>query len=181
MQRVGEHHPAFGIGMDYFDGRAVGRGNEVAGLVAGRANEVLGNREPTLYRVGHAEPAAGEERAERDGAALHVSVHSLHRFERLQIDAAGIEADTLADERQVRRMISLPLEHSATLRSRRRPNREATARNAPAFSRRNLERSKYSNSQPSALGQVGDDRFVGFGVELVGRQRGKPAGEVCPR
>ena len=43
-----------------------------------------------------------EQRAERDGAALHVRVHVEHAEERLQIRAAGVEQDALADERHGR-------------------------------------------------------------------------------
>ena len=102
-ERVGEHHAPFGVGVDDLDRRSVQRGDEILRLVRVRAEAILRDREPRIDAERNAQLGECEQCAERDGAALHVGVHVEHAQERLQVRAAGVEDDALADEGQRRR------------------------------------------------------------------------------
>ena len=97
-EHVGQHEAAFGVGVDDLDGLARHRGDDVAG--------------PLRVAVGHvldeADGADGVDlglargqrmhQADDAGRAAHVALHVLHAAGRLDRNAAGVEADALADE-----------------------------------------------------------------------------------
>ena len=97
-ERVGEHEPAFGVGVDDLDRLAGHRGEDVA-----RPDGVAVRH--VLDQADHADGvdlglAARERMHEADdaGRAAHVALHVLHAGGRLDRNAAGIETDALADE-----------------------------------------------------------------------------------
>ena len=101
-ERVGEHHAAFGVAVHDLDGDAVRRAHDILRAVGARADLVLRDGEPAVDRDRQPAAREREQRAERDRAALHVAVHQVHAAVRLQVDAAGVEADALADQREPR-------------------------------------------------------------------------------
>ena len=77
-QRVGQHHASLGIAVHDLDRDAVRSADDFLRPVRDGSDLVLGDREPAVDSVWRAEPRQGEQRAERDGAALHVAVHQVH-------------------------------------------------------------------------------------------------------
>ena len=128
------------------------------GLIGARADVVLGDREPAVdCDTAPRSSREREQRADRDGAALHVLVHVVHALVRLEIDAAGVETDALADERDVRRApLRAAAADSAGARCRRRAAAlpRATARNAPAPSARSAASSSQRICQPVAAREL---------------------------
>lgn len=73
------------------------------------------------------------------GGAAHVLLHRAHGRGRLDVEAAGVEADALADQRDLRRILATPgeIEEAGALRRRRpRPRSSVQVRGAePALPR----------------------------------------------
>ena len=105
-KRIGQRHAAFGVGVDDLDGRAVQGLHDFARPVGVRPDMVFRNGEPgvDVHRPLHA--ADGRENAEHHCRTVHVLVHPLHVARRLEIVAAGIEADALAHQRQRARLFA---------------------------------------------------------------------------
>jgi hypothetical protein len=106
-KRIGEHHAALGIAVRDLDGYAVRGAHDFLRPERARTDLVFGDREPAINVVRSAQLTECEQRADRDGAALHVRVHVVHALVRFEIDAAGIETDAFADEREPSRLASL--------------------------------------------------------------------------
>ncbi len=116
--------------------------------------------------------------AERVGGAAHVLLHQQHAGGRLDVEAAGIEADALADDRDLGIAVACP-----------RPARSGAAR-APASRRRRRRGSsgKFFGDEPLAddlrddgavaaaevaggVGELGRAEVVGAGVDEVAGER----------
>ena len=113
MDHVGEHEPAFRVGVDDLDGLARHRGDDVAGALRVAVRHVL-DQADRADRVDLG-LAAGERVHQPDDAAgpRHVALHVLHAGGRLDRDAAGVEAHALADEGDRRRSLlaAVPAHH----------------------------------------------------------------------
>ena len=101
-KRVGQHHAALGVAVHDLDGHAVRGAHDLLRAVGARADLVLGQCQPAVDVEARPDSRAGEQRADGDRAALHVAVHQVHALVGLEVDAAGVEADALADERDRR-------------------------------------------------------------------------------
>ena len=97
-ERVGEHEPALGVGVDDLDRLAVRGAEDVAGPERVAAGQVLGGGEDGDRAHRSAERGERADPVQRPGAAGHVALHVLHPAGRLDRDAAGVERDRLADE-----------------------------------------------------------------------------------
>ena len=97
-QRVAQDQAAFGVGVADFDGLAGHRGEHVGRAVAVGVGHVLDRRHDhhQVDRQLHAD--RGHERAHHAGGAAHVVLHLLDAALGLEVDAAGIEGDALADQ-----------------------------------------------------------------------------------
>ena len=122
-----------------------------------------------------------DQRRQRHRAAGHVGVHVEHRAVRLEIDAAGVEQDALADQRDVRARAPLRRRAgrgSAGARCRRRapalPARDGEERAGAGAAQRRLVRAS-AVSRPWRRASSRSARAVAARVEHVGRQRGEPA------
>ncbi len=97
-QRVAQDQAALGVGVADFDGLAGHGGDHVRRAVGVAVDRVLHRRhhhhqvqrQPGLDR--------GDEGADDVGATAHVVLHFLDAALGLQVDAAGIEGDALADQ-----------------------------------------------------------------------------------
>jgi hypothetical protein len=107
-QRVRQHHAPLGVRVDDLDRRAVHGGHDVLWLVCLRADTVLGDRQPGVDGPRVAQFRQRDQRRQRNGAAAHVGVHVQHALVRLQVGAARVEAQPLADQRDGTRH-ALPL------------------------------------------------------------------------
>ena len=103
-KRIGKRHASFCVAVHDLNRDAVRRGDDFLRPIGARADVVLGDREPAIDVEWRIELIEREQRSQRHGAALHVLVHEVHALVRLQIDAAGIEANSFADERDVARV-----------------------------------------------------------------------------
>ena len=65
-----------------------------------RADFILSDGEPAIDVVRHVETTQREQRADGDGAALHVFVHLVHALMGLQINTPRVKTNTLADQSQ---------------------------------------------------------------------------------
>ena len=92
-ERIGEHHAPLGVGVDHLDGRAVLRADHVLRLVRERPDPIFGDRQPAIHGLRRAHRMQGVQASHGHRASLHVDVHVQHAFVRLEVGAAGIEAD----------------------------------------------------------------------------------------
>ena len=99
---VAEHHPALGVGVEDLDAGAVAHDDDVARALRGAARHVLGEAEVAGDRDGQVELGGGEDRPGDRGRARHVALHRDHAGGRLDVEAAAVEGDALADERHRR-------------------------------------------------------------------------------
>ena len=95
---IGEDQPSLGVGVADLDGLAGHAGDDVARAVAVAVGHVLDRHGDAdqVDRQLHAD--RGDEGAEHGGRAAHVVLHFLDAALGLQVDAAGIEGDALADQ-----------------------------------------------------------------------------------
>ena len=99
--RVTEDQPALGIGVGDVDLLAVQRGHDVARAGRVRAGHVLDGQGDGQQRRPGGEASDGLDGGDdRAGPGL-VHLHLFHPVGRLDADAAGVEADALADDRQM--------------------------------------------------------------------------------
>src|SRR5579859_240808 len=116
-KHVREHQSALGIGVDDFDGLAGHRRHDIAGTLGIAIRHVFDEADRTDH-IG-----LGLARRQRlhqpddTGSAAHVALHVFHTAGRLDRNAAGVEADALADEghRLVAALAAVPAhDHGAT-------------------------------------------------------------------
>ena len=101
-QRVGQDQPAFGVGVADLDGEALARAVDVERPEGVAGNRILDRRDQ------HAQPKLGSrasmimcaQRQHGRGAA-HVLLHDQHAAFGLDVEPAGVEADALADQRDL--------------------------------------------------------------------------------
>jgi len=100
-QCVGEHQPTLGVGVDHLDRLAVHRLHYIAGARRRAARHVFDEAKQAAHALPDAEPRDRRDRPEHRRRAGHVVFHFFHRPRRLERQAAGVERDALADEKQV--------------------------------------------------------------------------------
>ena len=101
-ERVGENEPAFGVGVQHLDGLAVADGQHVAGPHGSAARHVLHERHVGHHTCLDPEIAQRRHGGDHRRGARHVGLHRFHAAGRLERQTAGVEHDTLADERERR-------------------------------------------------------------------------------
>ena len=100
-QPIGQHKPAFGVGVNDFDGfsRLIGgkrhRGLHVAGFLRGAGGHVFRGANDGDHAHARLEQRDGAHCADHRRAAGHVVLHLLHIVAGLEGDAAGVEGDSL--------------------------------------------------------------------------------------
>ena len=99
-QRVAEHEPALGIGVADFDAQALARREHVAGPIGVAADRILDRRNQHAKLDANSGGHQQVREPERNGRPTHVLLHERHAGARLDIEAAGIEAHALADQRR---------------------------------------------------------------------------------
>ena len=98
-ERIGEDQPAFCVGVQHLDGLAGHAAHDVAGFRGAAVGQVLagGNDADEVERQPQRRRAReGPQHARR---ATHVELHLVHASGILERDAAAVECDALADER----------------------------------------------------------------------------------
>ena len=129
----------------------------------------------------HAEPhrqlrAHDEEReGKRRGRAAHVLLHQRHGARRLDVEAAGIEADALADDRHLGRVLGAPAEIDQAGRAVARAShgvdhREIVGEQAGAFG--DLD------ARAEGVGKLARRALELGGAEIVGRRVDEVAAEI---
>lgn len=103
-ERIAENDAAFGVGIEHFDGDsafvvAFVAGDDVAGPVTGGAGHVLGGGDDTDDVERKTKGRNGAHGAENSEAAALVEFHLVHLVSRFDGDAAGIESEGFADQR----------------------------------------------------------------------------------
>ena len=122
-ERIGEDEAAFGVGVADLDGQALAAREHVARPEGGAGDGVFDRRDQDAQpdRQPRGEDHVGE--AERIGGAAHVLLHEEHAARRLDVEAAGIEADALADDGdlRMRRLAGDDIDEPRLAPRRRRP------------------------------------------------------------
>ena len=99
--RVAEDQPALGVGVGDVDHLAVERADDVAGPRRVRAGHVLDGRRDGQERGARGQPGDGRDGRDHGAGTGLVHLHLFHPVGRLDADAARIEADALADDREM--------------------------------------------------------------------------------
>ena len=99
--RVAEDQAALGVGVGDVDPLAVERLDDVAGPGRVRAGHVLDGRGDGEQRRAGRQPGDGGDGRDHGARTDLVHLHLFHPVGRLDADAAGVEADALADDREV--------------------------------------------------------------------------------
>ncbi len=94
---VGQHQPAFRVGIVDLDGLASIHRQDVIWTEGAGADHVLCQTEQQVQAVGEAGPHGGVEGPEHRGGAGHVALHARHAVLALDAQAAGVVDDALAD------------------------------------------------------------------------------------
>jgi hypothetical protein len=99
-QRIGEDEPALGVGVADLDGEALAAPEDVAGPEGGAGDGEFSTAGMSTRRSTFS-PASMImwARPMHIGRAAHVLLHQEHGGGRLDVEAAGIEAHALADQR----------------------------------------------------------------------------------
>ena len=182
-QRVGEHQPALGVGVVDLDGQPLAARQDVARPHRRAGDRVLHRRHQEAQAHVEPEPHHHVGEAHGGGRPAHVLLHQPHGGGRLDVEPAGVEADALADQRHLRRVLAAPdeveeprrlgggganrLDHRQVRRlERRRPARHRDLRPVPRAERHEggLERLR--------------PHVAGGGVDQVLRQR-RRRGDPC--
>ena len=156
--------------------RPLRRGEDVAGAEGGAGNGVLDRRDEHAQaeRQAGVHDHVGE--AEHVGGAAHVLLHQQHAGGRLDVEAARIEADALADERQRRRVRVAPGKVDEAWRALRRgggadgvDEREAVGEKALADDL-GEDGAVAEREVAGGIGEFGGTEIVGGGVDQIARQ-----------
>ena len=107
-ERVGENEPPFGVGVADFDGEPLAAAQDVAGAHRRGGDRVLDDRDQ--HAQADVEPRLHDQprQRQRRGRAAHVLLHQPHAARRLDVEAAAVEGDALADQRHLRRVLAPP-------------------------------------------------------------------------
>ena len=107
---VAQHQPALGVGVEHLDRLPAHRRHDVTGTLGIAVGHVLDEAEDADgVHLG----LAGRKHMHQPGdgsSTAHVTLHVLHAACRLDRDAAGVEADALADQGQLRMLGLAPVE-----------------------------------------------------------------------
>ena len=107
--RVTEDQPALRVGVRDVDLLAVQRGHDVARAGRVRTGHVLDRRRDRQQRRARSEPRDGLDGCDHRARAGLVHLHLFHPVGWLDADAAGVEADALADDREMAvELVALP-------------------------------------------------------------------------
>src|SRR6202022_3105407 len=97
-EHVGEHQTALGVGVDDLDSLAGHRSYDIAGALGVAIGHVLDKADGTDHVELRLARRKRMHQSDNAGGAAHVALHVLHAARRLDGNAAGIEADALADK-----------------------------------------------------------------------------------
>ena len=99
-QRIGQNDAPLGVGVDDLHRLAVVGLEDVAGLVRRAGGQVLRRGEDAQHADRQFAGGGELHEADHGGRAGHVVAHVLHALGALDRDAARVERDALADDRQ---------------------------------------------------------------------------------
>ena len=119
--RVAQHQPPLGIGVEHFDRLARHGGDDVAGahrIAIGHVFDEADDADDVRLRLA---PGDRLHRARNGARAAHVPFHHVHAGAGLQADPAGIKGHALADEHN--RLVAIPAAVPAHGQQSRRPGR----------------------------------------------------------
>ncbi len=175
--RVAQHQPAFGIGVEDLDRLARHRGDDITGALGVAVGHVLDQSAHADHiGLGLAQRDRLHRAGDRAGTA-HVPLHVFHAGSGFQGNAAGVEGHALADQRQ-RRITgarAVPLQRQQP-RVAPRALAHAEQRAHAEFGHFGLTEHGNLDAQPFDLGQhLGDE---GLRIEQVGWLGNQGAGQV---
>ena len=107
-ERVGEDHPPFGVGVADFDRDPLAADNHVARSHRRRRDRVLDDRDQRPQAEIKPRLHDHPRQRQRGRRPAHVLFHEFHARGRLDVEAAGVERDALADDRNFRRVLAPP-------------------------------------------------------------------------
>ena len=97
-ERIGQHQPAFGVGVQHFDGLARHRFHHIVRALRLAVRHVLDQADHADGVDLRLARGQRQHRADDGGGAAHVALHAHHAGAGLERQAAGIETHALADE-----------------------------------------------------------------------------------
>ena len=167
QMHVGQHEPAFGVGIDDLDRLARHRFDDVAGTLRIAVRHILD--QPDDADGVHLCLARGKRLHQSDdaGGARHVALHVLHAGSRLDRYAAGVEAHAFADERdrRIAFLAAIPAHHHDAAVARRALADAEQRVHAKLFHRLDVEHLDRDAELLQRAGAAGEF----FRVEDVGR------------
>ena len=144
-QRIGEDEPAFGVGVADLDRKPLRERIDVERAEGRAGDRVLDRRDSTRSRTFSLRVHDHVRQRQHARGAAHVLLHEQHGAVRLDVEAAGVEADALADQRHARWPGSpqvMSISRGARARRHGRPRESA-------------ENSRASRSSPTIDADVG--------------------------
>ena len=96
---IGQGEASLGVGVADLDGEAIHSAHDVARPLRSARGHVLRGRDEPVHLHGQLQLGQGGEEAEHGGGARHVVLHAIHAVRGLQVEAARVEGDALADHR----------------------------------------------------------------------------------
>ena len=172
-KRIGQHEAAFGIGVADLDRESLSAAVDVPGAKRRRRNGVLDDRQqhPKPQAEARIHHHVGEPQS--CGGARHVLLHEAHAGLWFDVETAGIESHTLADQCDARRIGRPPSEIDEARRLVRGLPDGVDQRELP------LQHLTANRPRTGAMAprQIERRAFERVGPEVVGRRVHEIAGE----
>ncbi|ETC89701.1 hypothetical protein XHC_0763, partial [Xanthomonas hortorum pv. carotae str. M081] len=165
-QRIAQDQAAFGVGIADLDGLAGHAGDHVGGAIGIAVDGVFHRRHHHHQVDRQLGLDRGHEGADDVGAAAHVVFHFLDAALRLEVDAAGVEGDALADQHIGARIAAaVPLQHDQVRAVGRAARYRQQRAHAERFHLRLVQdlgfgAGKLAGKRGGGLGQVGRGAVV---------------------
>ena len=177
-ERVGEHEPAFGVGVDHLD-RLAGHGGDHVARPLGVARRHVLDQPADADDIGLG-LAQGErlEGSDHGPGAAHVPLHRFHALGRLDRNAAGVEGDAFADERErrVALLAAVPAQDQQPRIAHRALGDAEQRPHAELLHRRPVEHFELD----AQIGEVADPFDERLGINDIGWLGDQLAGQLDP-
>ncbi len=173
-QQIGQHEPAFGIGIADLDAEPLAGREDVARAEGAARDAVLdrADQQPEPHRQLQLHERLGE--AEGHRGAAHVLLHEQHVLRGLEIEPAGVEADAFADQGDLRRGGLAPDQLDQSRRARAGAADRVDRRVVLGEQRIALDRAELGaiarRDRARGIGELGRAEIRGGRVDQIARQ-----------